>query len=353
MRTPDRDGLVQRGLRALLALSAIALPSACTEPIEEKAIAVAAAEGGCELADPVCHRISSSRCDSDDECPSGTICDALPIADASKAWPDFEGRGLPNACRGNGGANVGSQAKACQLPRGRSRLDVLPDDFHVTTFDIERVRDETASAASFRWHAPEGTRLVACALFGCTPVIRQIGQYEDVPRYEIVNFERCALAATHSVDREGVFDLADAANELTPSAKPDCADGSAHRFVAELKVGCWAFDATRIVAASALKPVDPRIVYNYQAYRATDCSTVGQAAAGCVLDDGTLGLCHQDTCTKTCVSHADCGDPLVAQERNLGDGGAASSAQATAGTSSQPTVTCSKDGGYVGVCLEE
>ena len=298
---------------------------------------------GCECTarDPVPHCVRTQGCGSTADCPTGTVCEALPAAMQGQAFPVATGDDPLAQCGGGDGE------KRCQLPRGPGGRQSLTLGFEVPSFRLLRLTANGGYAA-FTWNPPEDTAIVHCALFACPPVIHETVE-NGLSVFEILNYPECVLASELFEPGEGVFDLADPTIEFDPGAVEGPACGTpAPRAVHELMAGCWAYDTTRILAATPLEPVSPREVFDYQSRFDLDCAAKVDGKTCAFQDTTRLGICAAGRCHAPCVTQQDCTSvPIEATDAGAGDADAAD-ANAPADT---PAQECVKNGGYVGVCM--
>lgn len=289
-------------------------------------------------------------CSSNDDCPAGLLCAALPASEASSAWPAVSGT-APKCFA----APRDASEDFCQLPRGRSRRDLLLGEFRVSGFHILRADDEETGVAAFRLDAVPGAKFVHCALFACEPSIRESGHYGDQTTYEIANAERCVLAHDVVSGSGGLFDLGNPDLALT--------DEAFKGFPATLYAGCWAYNDVAIIAATSLEPVALGEVANYRKVRDDVCAQQGRP---CVRDDGSTGVCGPKptfACLEPCISSSDCTVELFApvEEEPELPSGAISSDDGAGGSSDAPPAAASdqqahcvwRDKDYVGHCQIE
>lgn len=289
------------------------------------------------IFDPFKRKICPSACTDALDCPRGTLC----------AKPE--------------GIRVGT----CEL--GSSDLQIsrtaLLEGFGVREMSGKL---ETTEALEFTWKRPDGARFVQCALFACTPAFRSPAEEEgtwlaeaEAATAQIANYEYCVIADKLSSEPEGAFNLRDPDVEYRPPRDiTDTTKKSGIRCgqygcapIDDLRVGCWAYDDTRIVAATRLSSVDFTLgMYNY---RDVFANAGGQCAAGdpfrvCVLppsgDDSTTGaddsttsdassttdgaplhdpiygICKGDECAAPCVHDSECGGPPDGDGQSV-DGG--------------------------------
>lgn len=290
--------------------------------------------------DPYQHIICPDACVDDMDCPRGTLC----------AKPDEKKAGT---------CEVGTT----ELQTSRSAL--------LQGFGVSEMSGElqTDTGLEFVWQRPEGARFVQCALFACAPAFRVLHRDRDPgdpnddewlklvdpTAAEIADYDRCVLAEELSSQPEGAFNLRERDNQYKrpfsdaplPEKTPTC--GTSGKYgcapINDLLVGCWAYDDTRVVAATRLASVDVRDgMYNYNSIFAADdgnCAgtqhrvcrladdaedtTTGGDTEGMTMTasttaattdaprppaDSRYGACDGDTCATTCTRDSDCsGDP--------------------------------------------
>lgn len=297
-----------------------------TEPAEEPQSCPCA----CRALDPVAHCVNTQDCTTTADCPSGTVCAALP-GGMTEGFPSASGSDPLAGC------GSGTPSKRCQIPDGPAGRQTLIADFEVEAFGLLRL-DSGGPYAAYTWNPPEETHVVHCALFACPPVIEET-EVDGRPVFRIRNYEQCVIAAQLFEPGEGVFDVGDGSIAFAPDvSEPECGTVSP-RTVHELMVGCWAYDTTKIIAATPLEPVSPAETFNYhQQFDLTCASSVDGRTCG--LDESSLGTCGNGTCRPPCVTNRDCDEWETAPAPDAGaDGGDA------------VDLVCMKGGGYVGVCL--
>jgi hypothetical protein len=236
------------------------------------------------VADPVPHLVCLDACERDDDCPQGTICDP----------PGGDGRCVP--------------------PRGpRTLSTALSEGFGVrqmegtlVTVELPTPDGRVDASAELTWRAPSSASVVTCALLACPPVV------DDGV---ISTYDQCVLARGVSEQVVGSFSLTDVEREHPLPDTSTCVDGSSPvadtdgRFpITELLVGCWAYDATQIVAATRLRRPDPAQVHDYHDSFDLDCQGAGAEGRTCVLGDGTMGSCVSDACHRRCLRDDDCAE---------------------------------------------
>jgi hypothetical protein len=286
--------LRSRGARSLrLALAGVAL--GCGDNGDEPR------QAPCDdpicVADPVPHLVCPDACARDDDCPQGTVCTAPP---------------------GEGGLCVpprGPHATSTALAEG---FGVRQMESTLVTVELPSVDGRVEAGAELGWRAPASSVVVTCALLACPPVVQDGA---------IANYDQCVLARIVSEQVVGSFALTDPEREHPLPETETCVDGStpvadtSGRFpVTELLVGCWAYDDTRLIAATRLRRPAADQIHDFHDGFDLDCQ--GQAAAGrtCVLGDGTMGSCASGVCHRRCLRDADCGEGVEPAAEGSCDG---------------------------------
>lgn len=243
------------------------------------------------VADPVPHLVCPEACERDDDCPQGTVCGTAP-----------DGAG-----------------PVCTPPRGpHTPSTTLTEGFGVramegtlVTVGLPAPDGSSDVGAELGWKAPGSARVVTCTLLACPPVVVD---------GTIVNYDECVLARSTSEQAVGSFALTDPEREQPLPEASTCTDGSAPGFdtggrfpVTELLVGCWAYDDTRLVAATRLRRPAADQIHDFHDGFDLDCQSAAghdDAAEGrtCVLGDGTMGSCVDGACHRRCLRDADCGE---------------------------------------------
>ncbi|MEM7154233.1 MAG: hypothetical protein AAF799_15415 [Myxococcota bacterium] len=244
----------------------------------------AGSQGVC-IADPVPHRVLVDECETDADCPLGTICGLLPGADATAS-------------------------EVCTPPRGAH----APSDALTEGFGVPQMSGGLASVAlpvadgdvvdvELSWRAPSDARVVTCVLLACPPVI------EDGT---IINYDQCVLARATSTQTQGAFSFDDAGSVYDAGSVDDC-DGAAPTVdtrgqyaVTELLAGCWAYGSANLIAATRLLRPTPDQVSDFHDNFDLDCRGNGADGRTCLLEDGTMGSCSAEQCLRRCLRDEDC-----------------------------------------------
>jgi len=286
----------------------------------------------CTAQDPVAHCVRTQDCSTTADCPAGTVCADLPARLVGQPFPDAVGSDPLASC----GAQT--PARRCQLPDGPSGRQALITGFEVPMFRL--LRATSSGPVAFSWTAPEETHIVHCALFACPPVVEESVR-DGRTVYRIANYEPCVMASNLFEPGEGVFDLGDGSIVFSPASGATCGGASA-RVVRELLAGCWAYDKSKVIAATPLEPVTPQEIFGYHDQFDLGCASEIDGRT-CELEDESLGVCWEGACRAPCVTGQDC---LAYEEAEEPDGGADAG-----GEGGVVPLACVKTGAYVGVCL--
>jgi hypothetical protein len=258
---------------------------------------------GCAICDPTAHDIFPNGCQTSADCPTGTKC---VTSDAGAGESDGEARML-------GGCDAGrpDYTNRCKLPNGTDHAS-LTRGFRVNEISL-RSDGDAGSSTTFSWTAPEGTRIVSCALFACQPEVRDMA---------IVNYDQCVLfRSAFRNQTQGTFDLVDPVTldpeEQMPSmcsvAPEFTTDRNGHHnglVVTDLLVGCWSYGDTNITGASRLLAITPAQSPNYRDSVFRGCESEADEdtdGRSCYLEkDRQFGSCWSHTCLPRCQSDDDC-----------------------------------------------
>ena len=243
------------------------------------------ARGGVCIADPVPHRVLVDDCDTDADCPLGTICGPLPGAEPND----------PEVCTPPRGAHAASDAltEGFGVPQmsGGLATVTLPGS------------DGDAVDVELSWRAPGDARVVTCVLLACPPVIQD---------GTIINYDQCVLARATSTQTQGAFSFDDAGSVYEVERADGCqgemptVDTRGQYPVTELLAGCWAYGNANLIAATRLLRPTPDQVFDFFDNFDLDCRGNGADGRTCVLPDGTMGACSAEQCLRRCLRDEDC-----------------------------------------------
>lgn len=240
------------------------------------------------VADPAPHCIADECMDSGD-CPAGLACEEP----------------------------IGSNRKSCVWNPAPVQRRALRDGFRTTrSMDVTL---PSAGSLAIEWDAPEGTRYVACALFGCEPVFRPESQ-NIRGRRGMYNFQSCVLelyvngigsSSTRLVDSEcdllppPPHDIACPLDDARPEECP-----AYDRVIERLSLGCWAYDDYHVTAASDLAAVslDSLPARLVDELHISDCRSTEDRTAVTCFDSrfDFFGACAGGFCEPRCVPDQDC-----------------------------------------------
>lgn len=256
----------------------------------------------------------------------------------------------------------------------------LVDGFGVAEFEL--AREEVEDAPRFELQPPPSSLWINCALFASAPQFTSDSGVGDTVLLRISN-------ASRSIARERLFRTTAASEsprywltlaEMSEPVRGECDSGSTspdagkreHLPVAFLAVGCWAFDRTRVIAATRLAPIAVSELPEGHTDLTADCREaneghwcngareLGRCASGFCADpsdadyrtplavarcdrpgmaldgvscsptaQGTYGVCWEGECRARCRELADC-SALSSEGARVSN--------------------CYRDGGYTGVC---
>jgi hypothetical protein len=232
-------------------------------------------------------------------------------------------------------SRISGELRRCALD-GLPAPNALYDGFDVERFELIVSLDQASESRGARisWRGPASTRLVRCAVFGCTPEIAPVCSEDEKenPNPEIINYSRCVLAEFKTSRLEQTWDLEPLGDELFGSTSESrstrrwCAlenddtepnDRRLPRLLSQLTAACWFYDESSLIGATALTPIPvaraAAIGRNYvQQTCPTQISILEERS--CVLNRGaereTFGTCHVGACAKRCASDepTSCGD---------------------------------------------
>jgi hypothetical protein len=173
-------------------------------------------------------------------------------------------------------------------------------------------------APAFAWTPPPRATFVACALFTCQPQVDRRKPDDEASSLtgpsRIANAGACVLALEATTVSPAWLPIGERQLPTDDACTPE---RSFDRVIAFVAAGCWAYDATAVVAASRLVPLRPADLANAapEVPVGADCRRDGDAC----YDDGHanpfFGACLGGTCQPRCATAEDC---KVAGERLLG-----------------------------------
>jgi hypothetical protein len=238
-------------------------------------------------------------CTVDATCPPGTLCAVA---------------GTRKPCT----SKSSCQCEAVYFPA--TSADVLTTRFQSAEFDLVEEPD-----GSYSFEAPTGANIAVCGSFISDPEI--FGQ-------RIANAEK-SLYRTHTfaiprasspVPRVFHFDLSDLNSEgnrwvCDGVFSPAPVGAKTYPIVTSLRVGCWAYDRVRLVAATRLHSVDVNTLPEVKPL-VRDCAskTGGDLDERLCLPSPRPGLCRDGTCIDL-RAPADAGDSTAQSSTSDADGG--------------------------------
>jgi hypothetical protein len=249
--------------------------------------AVTSCAGAC-IADPAPHCLSPGDASSP-RCPGGLI----------------HAPALGTACKGPDAAQI----DACRWrPPPLAPIDALAliDGFAVLPMEMHVA---PLPAPSFVWTPPPSAAFVACALFTCQPEIDR-GDPDDLASSvigpsRIANAGACVLALEATAASPASLPIGDQALPIGDACRPE---HSFDRVIAFLAAGCWAYDATAIIAASRLVPLQPADLGDAEPAvpDRADCSRDGDTCYDASGLHPFFGACLGGTCQPRCATADDC-----------------------------------------------
>lgn len=174
-------------------------------------------------------------CGVDGDCPGGSLC-ALRDGRRLRLCPSRD---------------AGCACAAAQFPV--THADALIRGFQAREFDL---KTEPAQG-EYGFEHPARAELVICGLFVADPDFAR-GRIENATKslYRTHTFRGAKLATAHF----RLSDLERGAEESEPSvcgnALPTPVAAEGYPTVTSLRVGCWAYDRTRVIAATQLRNVE-------------------------------------------------------------------------------------------------
>ena len=238
--------------------------------------------------------LSPRNCESDVDCPVGAVCGGVtPVNGDCPSEPAPSGT---RVCR----------ARRARATTGRDFT--LIDGFGVQEFDRAEL---TGTNQRYAWQAPAGSDFVVCAMFGCSPdivIYDEMASVDGRPRRRIDNFNKCALKYEIFNAATGEFDLARVRSGPV-RAMVACDDGDVQRqpvLWTMMRVGCWAFRDSRVVAASPLTGVPPDILAATGIAVPLDATCNRDFDMCYDRDQDSFGTCLDGMCSPRCTEPSDC-----------------------------------------------
>jgi len=200
-------------------------------------------------------------------------------------------------------------------PIGPINTLALIDGFAVPPMEMQVA---PPPAPAFTWTSPPHAKYVACALFTCQPEFDRKDPDDPASSLigpsQIVNAGGCMLALEARPASPAWLPIGE---QRLPTDAACTPERSFDRVIAFVAAGCWAYDATAVIAASRLVPLRPADLAGAapEVPVAADCRRDGDAC----YDDGHahpfFGTCLGGTCQPRCATAEDC---EVAGEQLLG-----------------------------------
>lgn len=174
-------------------------------------------------------------------------------------------------------------------------------------------------APAFTWTPPPGATSVACALFTCLPEFDRRDPDDKasslIGSSRIINAGGCVLALAATTASPAWLPIGEQRRPTGDGCTPErCFD----RVIAFVAAGCWAYDATAVVAASRLVPLRPGDLADAvpEVPAGADCRRDGDACYDGGHAHPFFGACLGGTCQPRCTTAEDCelaGEQLLGQ----------------------------------------
>lgn len=164
-------------------------------------------------------------------------------------------------------------------------------------------------APMFRWMPPPRATFVACALFTCPPEFDRRDPDDKASSLigpsRITNAGGCVLALAATTASPAWLPLGERQLPLVDACAPE------HHFdrvIAFVAAGCWAYDATSVVAASRLVPLRPADLAGAvpDVPAGADCRRDGDPCYDGGHAHPFFGACLGGTCQPRCATAGDC-----------------------------------------------
>lgn len=234
---------------------------------------------------------------------------------------------LPPECRGNSCRNDVTCTHDDQCPRGSScndgvcgvarlesiRTRELIEGFGVREFAL--TPSTTEGRRTYEVSMPDGAVRVICGLLTCKPrFAREVAGPIELTR--LSNAARC-VARTDTFDASRASDdsrdFAFEVSALQPSTAAcdgeEATSSPSYPVVETLRLGCWAEDLRRVIAATRLVPLNVTDLPDANGNRVANCSDASDGS-WCTLA-GDIGTCLNGGCDLSRVSS---GVPMSAAE---------------------------------------
>ena len=163
--------------------------------------------------------------------------------------------------------------------------------------------------AQITWTPPGEADFVACAVFRCNPSFNDEIREDDPSRTRrfITNFDACVLLFFVEDAQEGGVRLA-VNNQYPRQAACESDLPEAREAIEQLSFGCWAYDDTKLIAASDLQSLVPSDLVSVVPRIPTDAACASDGADCYDTDHGFFGICAGTggPCRHRCVDAEDC-----------------------------------------------
>jgi hypothetical protein len=293
---------------------------------------------------------------------SGVGCsdDKLETTCAPSGCPNGECNSLP-LCSGDSGrcplgmSCIGGQCGIEPFPHLAG--DALIRGFDVPEFQLD-VTPASTGPLKFSWLAPNNSKRVVCALLTSMPEFSKAGTTEQLLRMSdgsrAIERQRVFNIETAGMQEEFSFTLADLETHgdgeylgcSTALSVPNMFPGHSYTVVELLRVGCWAFDQAKVIAATSLVNVVPSSLPDFNTVPKLSCQA---QAEGTWCRTPSAGTCQKGLCDTSKPPAVDGADGSAGAAGD-GNGAAANTPAVTDCTGEQNDLTCSVTGA-IGQCL--
>jgi hypothetical protein len=228
-------------------------------------------------------------------CPGGTSCQADVPA---------------NACSPSTTADIAGAR--CRPMHARTwDAHALERGFQVPRLPLS-IDEAEPGVVSVAWTPPEGGAIVACALFSCEPSFEIAGQSLDGQESTVrmANFDLCATGQRAVRASQGSLLIpTDLERVIAADICELASDAELRRAMpVNALLGCWAYDDTRVIAASQL--------YQWLALAPTlaqECKPGTHGRPCFDASHGEFGTCAEEQCLPRCVTAHDCESESLAR----------------------------------------